>query len=115
MVFSAENVILAFPIDEEKPEKTKAYIKLAGAIVDTAKTAKRVVTVVRRPINEKYVLRSWLVRLGMGGADYKSERNALLDGLKGHTAFRTDVEAQKHKAKYAEIRKKSRELREGSA
>ena len=113
--FSAENVTLAFPLEKDKPDKIKAYMKLACAIVDAAKTAKRVETAVRRPENEKYVLRSWLVRLGMGGGDYKSERNALLDGLKGHTAFRTDAEAQKHKAKYAEIRKISRELKEGNA
>ena len=114
VVFNAENVTLAFPMEEDKPEKTKAYMKLTSAIVDAAKTAKRVDITVRRPENEKYVLRSWLVRLGMGGVDYKSERNALLDGLKGHTAFRTDAEAQKHKAKYAEIRRIDRELKEGS-
>jgi hypothetical protein len=113
--FSAEHVTLVFPLEKDKPEKTEAYMKLASVIVDAAKTAKRVDTTVRRPENEKYVLRSWLVRLGLGGKDFKAERNALIDGLKGYTAFRTVEEARKHRDKYAEIRKIGRELREGSA
>ena len=45
--------------------------------------------------NEKYYLRIWLVQLGMAGAANKESRKALLDGLKGHTAFRTKEEAEK--------------------
>ena len=37
----------------------------------------------------------------------------LLNGLKGHTAFRNDADAMKHKEKYAAIRRISREAREG--
>lgn len=112
--FQDGTVTLSFPLDEA-PEKNKAYADLVSAMVRAAREAKRVNAEVRRPENEKYVLRSWLLRLGFGGADFKASRNALLTGLKGHTAFRSDEEALKHKEKYAEIRRIARETREGEA
>jgi hypothetical protein len=112
--FQDGTVTLSFPLDEA-PEKNKAYADLASATVRAAREAKRVNAEVRRPENEKYVLRSWLLRLGFGGADFKASRNALLTGLNGHTAFRNDAEAMKHKEKYAEIRRIARETREGEA
>lgn len=110
--FQDGTVTLNFPLDDA-PEKNKAYADLASAMVRAAREAKRVNAEVRRPENEKYVLRSWLLRLGFGGADFKASRSALLSGLKGHTAFRNDAEAMKHKEKYAEIRRIARETREG--
>ena len=112
--FRADAVALNFPLDES-PEKNKAYADLTCAMVKAARTAKRVDAQARRPENEKYELRSWLVRLGLGGADYKATRNALLRGLKGHTAFRTEADAERHKAKYAELRRLAREARGGAA
>jgi len=112
--FQDGTVTLNFPLDEA-PEKNKAYADLVSAMVRAAREAKRVNAEVRRPENEKYVLRSWLLRLGFGGADFKASRNALLTGLKGHTAFRNDDEAMKHKDKYAEIRRIARETRGGEA
>ena len=112
--FQDGTVTMNFPLDEA-PEKNKAYADLASAMVRAAREAKRVNAEVRRPENEKYVLRSWLLRLGFGGADFKASRNALLTGLNGHTAFRNDAEAMKHKEKYAEIRRIARETREGEA
>lgn len=112
--FQDGTVTLNFPLDDA-PEKNKAYADLASAMVRAAREAKRVNAEERRPENEKYVLRSWLLRLGFGGADFKASRNALLNGLKGHTAFRNDAEAMKHKEKYAEIRRIARETREGEA
>ncbi|MEA4896875.1 MAG: hypothetical protein VB067_07585 [Christensenellaceae bacterium] len=110
--FKGGAVIVSFPLDEA-PEKNKAYADLASAMVRAAREVKRVNAELRRPENEKYMLRSWLLRLGFGGADFKASRNALLNGLKGHTAFRNDAEATKHKEKYAEIRKIARETRDG--
>ena len=45
--------------------------------------------------NEKYALRTWLLRLGMNGPDFKETRKILMENLSGHAAFRTDEEAQK--------------------
>ena len=60
----------------------------------------------------KYFCRNWLIQLGMGGADHKEIRNALLDHLHGFAAFRTADKMDAHKAKYAEIRKAKRETDE---
>lgn len=49
--------------------------------------------------NEKYALRTWLLRLGMNGPDFKETRKILMENLTGHAAFRTDEEAQKFLAK----------------
>ena len=45
--------------------------------------------------NEKYAFRTWLLRLGMNGPDFKETRKILMKNLTGHAAFRTDEEAQK--------------------
>ncbi len=49
--------------------------------------------------NEKYSMRTWLVRIGMEGNQYKKTRNILMQYLKGHTAFRTPADAERWKAK----------------
>lgn len=49
--------------------------------------------------NEKYALRTWLLRLGMNGQDFKETRKILMENLSGHAAFRTDEEAQKFLAR----------------
>ena len=38
--------------------------------------------------NEKYAFRTWLIRLGMTGNEYKSTRKLLLQNLSGNGAFR---------------------------
>ncbi len=49
--------------------------------------------------NEKYAFRTWLLRLGMNGPDFKETRRILMKNLIGHAAFRTDEEAQKFLAR----------------
>ena len=49
--------------------------------------------------NPKYALRTWLVRLGMNGEEYKASRKVLLVGLEGSCAFRKPIkESDKHEA-----------------
>ena len=62
------------------------------------------------PDNEmKYFCRSWLMQLGMGTADLKETRAALLDHLDGYAAFRTAEAMEKHKQKVAERRRAKRD------
>lgn len=90
-------------------DATNAYMLLTQQILKAAKEATRVFPEHIQSDNTKYYMRSWLVRLGMGGPEYKGTRRVLLQNLKGHSAFRSDVEAQKHRDKYAAIRKEKRE------
>ena len=69
--------------------------------------------------NEKYALRTWLLRLGMNGPDFKETRKILMENLSGHAAFRTDEEAQKflarEKAKRDALKAAKQAVQEGSA
>lgn len=45
--------------------------------------------------NDKYSFRTWLIRLGMVGPDYKEHRKFLLSKLEGSSAFRNGLPASK--------------------
>lgn len=85
-----------------------AFLHLTQKIMEAAANATRMFPEHQQPESEKYVMRSWLVRMGMGGSEFKSIRNHLLKNLTGHSAFPTEAAAQKHREKYALIRKEQR-------
>lgn len=84
--------------------KNRALIELAAFMVSAAKKAKRVQPATRKPENEKYYLRMWLLRIGMGSKASHESRMALLKGLKGWSAFRTEEETKAHARKQKERR-----------
>ena len=84
--------------------KNRALIELAAFMVSAAKKAKRVQPATRKPENEKYYLRMWLLRIGMGTKASHESRMALLKGLNGWSAFRTEEEAMAHARKQEERR-----------
>lgn len=108
---SEDAVTFTFPMGQE-PEENKAYTDLAAAMLNKAKESKRIRAQEHTPENEKYYFRVWLVSLGFDGADYKETRRHLLKNLKGHTAFRTDADAEKFKANMKEKRRLAKEGRE---
>ena len=67
--------------------KNRALIELTAFMVGAAKKAKRINPVTRKPENEKYYLRMWLLRIGMGTKASHESRMALLKGLNGWSAF----------------------------
>lgn len=104
-------VTFTFPMGEQ-PEENEAFTNLAAAIVKKAKESKRIRAQEHTPENEKYYFRVWLVSLGFDGADHKETRKHLLKNLKGHSAFRTDEDAEKFKATMKEKRRLAKEGRE---
>ena len=74
--------------------KNRALIELTAFMVGAAKKAKRINPVTRKPENEKYYLRMWLLRIGMGTKASHESRMALLKGLNGWSAFRTEADAK---------------------
>lgn len=84
--------------------KNRALIELTAFMVGAAKKAKRINPVTRKPENEKYNLRMWLLRIGMGTKASHESRMALLKGLNGWSAFRTEEEAMAHAKKQKERR-----------
>lgn len=91
------------------------FLHLTMKMMEAAEAAKRVFPDHQQPESEKYVMRSWLVRMGMGGPEWKAIRQILLKNLTGHSAFPTEAAAQKHREKYAQIRKDLREAGESHA
>jgi len=98
---------LSFPFDEQRPELWAAYANLLTRIVTAAQCAARVQPKLQKPENEKYFMRSWLLRLGYGGEDMKAERKLLLANLNGSAAFPTPEAAERHKEKYTQLRRQA--------
>ena len=76
-------------------EHLTAFAQLAVLMNQQAISQKRIQAKDVNDENEKYALRTWLLRLGMNGPDFKETRKILMEKLSGHAAFRTDEEAQK--------------------
>ena len=86
-------------------DHVQAFTNLAAAMNGMAIMQKRVQAKDVDDSNEKYAMRVWLVRIGFGGADHKTDRRILLEHLTGHTAFRNDEE----RVKWTERQKAKRE------
>ena len=91
--------------EAQDADHVQAFTDLASAINTMVITQKRVQAKEVDDSNEKYTMRIWLVRIGFGGAEYKTDRKILMENLSGHSAFRNDEE----KAKWTERQKAKRE------
>lgn len=72
----------------------KAYIQLCLALSQMAKQSRRCSPVEVQQENEKFAMRTWLVRLGFVGEEFKTAREVLLKNLDGDCAFRFNNRAQ---------------------
>lgn len=77
--------------------KIKAYIQLCLAISHQALEQKRAQPTRTHSSNEKYTFRTWLLRLGMIGDEFKTARLHLLNNLEGNIAWRDPAQAQAQK------------------
>lgn len=66
----------------------KSYIQLCLAISNMAKTLKTASPKPQQTENPKYAMRTWLLRLGFIGDEFKTARETLTKRLTGDTAFR---------------------------
>lgn len=81
---------VSFPWFQEIPEPDviQAYQKFIAALCKMSKEQKRVNSIEREIINEKYSFRCFLLRLGFIGDKYKTDRKILLRNLSGNSAFK---------------------------
>ena len=86
-------VFTGFPLTEDAGA-IKAYMDLASLMNKHSMERKRVNLAVAENDNEKYVFRTWLIRLGMKGNEYKETRKHLLVNLSGNCAFRTEEQVE---------------------
>lgn len=87
--------------------KVKAYIQLCLAVSHQALVQKRALRMKTTSTNEKYTFRTWLLRLGLIGNEFKTARQHLLSNLEGNIAWKDPEQAEQQKKRLAE-----KELRE---
>ena len=87
---AATDETISFPwfSHDIQPEDTPPITRFLERLVAFAVEHKRVTAKEREVDNEKYAFRCFLLRLGFIGAEYKTERKALLRNLTGSAAFK---------------------------
>jgi len=88
--FDFENQRITFTLQKENEtdEEKVAFKELIILMNQYAKTLKRASYKQAQDDNPKYALRTWLIRIGMNGPEYKQTRKTLLKNLEGSGAFR---------------------------
>ena len=81
--------------------KVKAYIQLCLAISHQALVQKCATQHRTQSPNEKYTFRTWLLRLGLIGDEFKTARQHLLQNLDGNIAWRDPAQAEAQKERLA--------------
>ena len=71
-----------------EPDQIAAFQDLIALINQNALKQKRATFKQAQDDNPKYAFRTWLIRLGMNGPEYKTTRKVLLANLEGSGAFR---------------------------
>ncbi|MEA5026008.1 putative amidoligase enzyme [Desulfitobacterium sp. LBE] len=92
--------------------KIKAYIQLCLAISAQALNQRCASRQKTRSTNEKYTFRTWLLRLGLIGDEFKTARLHLLEHLDGCIAWKDPAQAEQQKQRLKE--RKERELAEAA-
>ena len=72
-------------------ENAEIAVQFAEALNESSKKFKHSSPKERKTDNEKYVFRTWLLRLGFIGDGYKEARKELLKNLGGNSAFRGKI------------------------
>ena len=108
-----EQVTLSTSFAQDEPTRWKAYADLLKGMLRIAETATRIsIKRLDDPENEKYHANSWLMRMGLRGAQYKETRRILMGHLTGFAAFRNAADMQAHKERMAQRRRARREGRQ---
>jgi hypothetical protein len=88
--FNFQDNTIVFKFFKHLPnhEKLEAFSKLVCLLNQSAMAQKYASPKQSATDNEKYTMRTWLLRLGFIGAEYKKAREAILNNLSGNGAFR---------------------------
>lgn len=91
--------------------KVKSYIQLCLAISHQALAQKRALPAKTLSENEKYTFRTWLLRLGLIGEEFKTARMHLLKNLEGNIAWKdpAQAEAQKERLRAERLKELARQ------
>ena len=84
--------------------EVKSYIQLCLAISHQALVQKSARKTKTQSDNEKYTFRTWLLRLGLIGDEFKTARQHLLKNLDGNIAWKDPAQAERQKERLAALR-----------
>jgi hypothetical protein len=88
--------------------KVKAYVQLCLAISNQALSQRCASRTKTQSTNEKYTFRTWLLRLGLIGDEYKTARLHLLEHLDGCIAWKDPAQAERQKERLRQKKEKER-------
>ena len=105
-----------YPVTDDR-DVVHALMQLTAMMIRQCIEQRVVLARVVEPVdgNEKYVFRTWLIRGGMNGPEYKETRDYLLFPLEGDAAFGSKKSADKRRRKLdaeKEARQQDREQKE---
>ncbi|MFZ3578815.1 hypothetical protein [Virgibacillus sp. DJP39] len=86
--FEQETFTIKLAATNLVPDKITAFQELIAFTNQNAQKQKRASFKQAQDDNPKYAFRTWLIRLGMNGSEYKTTRKVLLANLEGSGAFR---------------------------
>jgi len=98
---TAKEITFTFPSDNQI--RPIDYTELASAMCREAKERRSIQPKPHEPENEKYAMRTWLVRIGFG-PENPEPRTAFLRRLKGNCAFKTEEQLRAATIKVREAR-----------
>ena len=84
--------------------EVKSYIQLCLAISHQALVQQRAMRTKTQTDNEKYTFRTWLLRLGLIGDEFKTARQHLLKNLEGNIAWRDPAQAVRQRERLQQQR-----------
>lgn len=98
-----------FNSDIHHAGKIKAYIQFCLAVTNQALSQNGASVRKTCSSNEKYTFRTWLLRLGMIGDEFKTARTHLLEKLDGCIAWKDPAQAERQKERLRAKREAQRE------
>ena len=86
---ATHTLILQLPKEKPTLEEMTAFRDLAIGMDESAKKLKHSSLKPAQEENPKFAFRTWLIRLGLNGDDFKATRKVLLANLAGDSSFRS--------------------------
>ncbi len=90
--FTNRNITFKFAGNLQEPQKLQVYTCFVSLLSNSAKELKYALPKATETDNEKFTMRTWLIRLGFKGKEYKKAREVILQNLSGNGAFRRTKE-----------------------
>ena len=91
---ATHTLILQLPKENPTLEEMMAFRDLAIGMEASAKKQKHTSRKTAQEENPKFAFRTWLIRLGMNGDEFKASRKVLLAKLAGNSSFRSPKPAE---------------------